>query len=155
MARREALLKLRKRLLSRRDGLRRLLAGELEGLKGTRTNPAGDAFDAAFDNGRDEVTSQLVEIESRELEQLERAIKQIERGNYGQCEACSKRIPVSRLNALPYSTLCISCQRDMEAAGGGRSGFGRSDWSRVIDADSRLADRSVSLADLEFDPSGR
>ena len=150
MARREALLKLRKRLLSRRDGLRRLLAGEIEGLKNHRSNPAGDAFDAAFDSGRDEVASQLVEIEGRELDLLDRAIRKIEQGTYGQCEACAKRIPLGRLNALPYSVFCIACQRAMEETGGPGGGAGR-DWSRAFDGHDSMADRHVSLADLEAD----
>lgn len=151
MARREAVIKLHKRLLSRRDGLRRMLAGEIEGLKNHRTNPAGDAFDAAFDSGRDEVASQLVEIEGRELDLLDRAIRKIEQGTYGLCEHCRKRIPVSRLNALPYSIFCIGCQREMESHGGGRGGLGRGDWSRVFEAQESMADRPVSLSDLEAD----
>ena len=37
------------------------------------------------------------------------------------CKSCAGKIPVGRLNALPYSTLCIECQREMEhypSAGG-------------------------------------
>jgi DnaK suppressor protein len=153
MARREALLKLHKRLLSRRTGLRRLLAGEIDSLKGHRASPAGDAFDAAFDSGRDEVTSQLVEIEGRELDLLERAIRKIEQGTYGHCENCEKRIPVARLNALPYSVLCIDCQREMERTGLGDRAGGRGDWSRV--EDDSLRDRNVSLNDLEIESAGR
>src|SRR5438128_6352961 len=140
MARREALLQLRKRLRSRRDGLRRLLAGEIEGLKNHRTNPAGDAFDAAFDSGRDEVASQLVEIEGRELELLDRAIRKIEQGTYGHCEQCTKRIPLARLNALPYSVYCIECQRELETSGSRNGGLGRGDWSRVLESEDPLRD---------------
>lgn len=155
MARREALLKLHKRLLSRRDGLRRLLAGELDSLKSHRANPAGDAFDAAFDSGRDEVASQLVEIEGQELDLLDRAIRKIEQGTYGHCENCEKRIPVARLNALPYSIKCIDCQRELEHRGRGGHGSGRGDWSRVLENDAALSDRAVNLNDLEMDmPTG-
>ena len=34
-------------------------------------------------------------------------------GNYGQCEVCSCRIPMARLDALPYATMCIGCQREI------------------------------------------
>jgi len=38
-------------------------------------------------------------------------------GTYGQCEVCSGRIPLVRLHALPYATMCIGCQRDLERSG--------------------------------------
>jgi DnaK suppressor protein len=38
-------------------------------------------------------------------------------GKYGQCEVCGGRIPMARLNALPYATMCIDCQRELERSG--------------------------------------
>jgi len=40
---------------------------------------------------------------------------------------CGGRIPMARLHALPYATMCIDCQRDLERTGGSASshrGFG-------------------------------
>ena len=55
------------------------------------------------------------------MRQIERAVAKIKNGTYGACEGCQTKIPVARLNALPYSTLCVKCQRDMEATpAGGR-----------------------------------
>jgi DnaK suppressor protein len=39
-------------------------------------------------------------------------------GDYGACEVCSKKIPMARLDALPYATMCIECQRELERNGG-------------------------------------
>ena len=39
-------------------------------------------------------------------------------GEYGVCEVCSKKIPMARLDALPYATMCIECQREIERNGG-------------------------------------
>src|SRR5258708_36856443 len=105
MARREALLRLHKSLLSRRSELRKRLGMELQDLGHTKQNStAGDSADAAFDSSGEELASQLAELESRELRQIERAIKSLKQGTYGLCEVCSSKIPVARLNALPYST---------------------------------------------------
>ena len=49
---------------------------------------------------------------------MERALRRLKTGTYGKCEACSTKIPVARLNALPYSTVCIKCQREIESEGG-------------------------------------
>ena len=74
MARREGLLRLHKRLVARRDALLKALAGELEDLSGTVMGDVtgGDAADAAFDTGSDEIASQLAELEARELKQIVR-----------------------------------------------------------------------------------
>jgi DnaK suppressor protein len=115
---------------------------------------SGDSADMAFESCGEEVSSQLAELESRELLQIERAIDRLKHGTYGACELCQKRIPVSRLNALPFSTTCIHCQREMEGAGGYAGGAGSADWERVSDVESRLREpREVNIADLEIDYS--
>src|ERR1700746_2207270 len=98
MARREALLRLHKSLMARRDDLRKRLGGELKDLRGLQTDAwSGDSADLAFDSGSEEVTSQLAELESRELSQIERALSRLKQGTYGVCEGCQKKIPVARL----------------------------------------------------------
>ena len=77
-------------------------------------NATGDSADAAFEHAGEELASQLAELEAKELAQVERALLRIKQGTYGVCEACATKIPVARLNALPYSTLCIKCQREAE-----------------------------------------
>lgn len=153
MARRDALLRLHKTLLTRAVALRKVLAGELADL---RLNAAatGDSADAAFDAGSEEIASQLAELESRELNQIERALTRMKQGNYGLCEFCQVRIPVARLNALPYSTTCVDCQREMERYPGLADRRGGVDWEKVSDAEShRDEPKDVDLADLEVDLS--
>ena len=153
MARREALLRLHKTLASRRDELRRRLGGEMKNLRNSNADPSGDAADLAFDSGNEEVASQLAELESRELRQIERAMAKLKRGTYGQCEACQKKIPVMRLNALPYSTMCIECQREAEVYGG-EGGRGGAAWDKVSDADVPLEEqKDVDISSIEMDLS--
>jgi len=56
---------------------------------------------------------------------------------------------MARLNALPYATLCIKCQRESEREGG--SGGGGVDWTRLVDMSGSDAD--VSINDIELDVS--
>src|SRR5271165_6805047 len=136
MARRDALLRLHKSLMARRDELRRRLGAELKDLRGFQTDASsGDSADLAFDSGNEEVTSQLAELESRELSQIERSLARLKQGTYGLCEGCQKKIPVARLNALPFSTTCIECAREMEMYGtwGGRGGAGN--WEKVSESE--------------------
>jgi DnaK suppressor protein len=153
MARRDALLRLHKSLTSRRDELRRRLGGELKDLRNFKSNDTGDSADAAFDSGSEEVSSQLAALEARELSQIERALARLKQGNFGVCEGCQKKIPVSRLNALPFSTTCIECQREMELYGTWGGGAG-GNWEKVSDTPAPLEDqREVDLSDIEMDIS--
>jgi DnaK suppressor protein len=153
MARRDALLRLHKSLVARRAELRKRLGGELEDLRNLKaTDPTGDSADAAFDSGSEEIASQLAELEARELSQIERALVRIKQGTYGLCEGCQTKIPVARLNALPYSTTCVKCQREMEMYGTWSADDGKGNWDKVSDADARLEDQpEIDLSDLEMD----
>lgn len=146
MARNDSILKMRDLLVKRRDALRRALAGDLSLLKQLREQGGSDVVDAALDAAQDEISSQLAEVESRELANIEVALERIKEGTYGLCDYCNQKIPLARLNALPYATSCIECQRMAE--NGGLGGRNDGDWSRVIDPGYSEAD--VSFSDLEI-----
>src|SRR5258706_2314448 len=133
MARKEAILRLHKTLLNRRSELLKRLGGDFEDLGRTRTmNNSGDSADAAFDAGSEEIASHLAELEARELNQIQRALHRLKGGHYGTCEICHRKISVERLNALPSSTTCVKCMREMESSEyGGSDRF--ADWDRVSD----------------------
>jgi RNA polymerase-binding transcription factor DksA len=38
-----------------------------------------------------------------------RALEKIDDGTYGLCDRCGASIPDERLEARPWSTLCVSC----------------------------------------------
>src|SRR5476651_2511428 len=113
MARSDALLRLHESLVARRTVLTRRLGGELKDLL-HRSGDTGDSADQAFESSGEEVSSQLAQVESRQLMQIDRSLERLKQGTYGDCEICQKKIPISRLNALPFSTTCIECKRDME-----------------------------------------
>jgi DnaK suppressor protein len=43
------------------------------------------------------------------LAQVEEALGRLRAGAYGICEGCGKPIPVARLDAVPYTKLCVDC----------------------------------------------
>ncbi len=147
--RKEAILNMHKVLIKRRDALRKALAGDLSLLKELRAQASGDLVDAALDSVQDEISSQLAEVESRELARIENALQRMREGQYGVCEACGCNIPLARLNALPYATLCIKCQREAEREG--VPGQADVDWSRLLDVNTQDADLSIN--DIEMDVS--
>lgn len=118
MGRKDAISNLREVLVRRRDALRKALAGDLSLLKELREQSGGDVVDFALDSAQDELSSQLAEVESRELAYIGNALEQMREGKYGKCEGCNSNIPLARLQALPYATVCINCQRELEKHGG-------------------------------------
>jgi DnaK suppressor protein len=145
ITRNDAIAHLRKVLIRRRDALRSALAGDLSLLKELRGQSRGDVADFALDAAQDEISSQLAEVESRELTNIETALERIREGNFGNCEQCDEAIPLARLQALPYATLCIGCQREAEKDGSRR---GANDWGRVLDSG---LDGDISFRDIELD----
>lgn len=149
MSRKEAILSLRQILVKRRDALRKALAGDLSLLKELREQTSGDMVDAALDSVQDEISSQMAEVESRELARIEYALERMRDGQFGICEGCGCGIPMARLNALPYATFCIKCQREAERQGA--SSAADVDWGRLLESSGGDADLSIN--DIELDVS--
>jgi DnaK suppressor protein len=149
MARRESLLRLHQGLQARRIELYRRLGLELRDLGKAATS--GDAADAAFDASGEELSSRLAELEARELRMIERALHKLKRGTYGSCELCQAKIPVARLNALPYSTLCIKCQREVEHSSDWEFNHTTGNWENVAEGEGMDDRRRFNISDLEVD----
>jgi DnaK suppressor protein len=127
MTRKETIKKLLVQLVRRRDALQRALEGDLSLLRELHQERTGDILDAAADTVQDELNSQLIEAESRELHAINDAIERMNRNAYGDCEGCGKPIPLTRLRAIPYATDCIDCRRKAESLSSGGV-----TWNRVF-----------------------
>jgi DnaK suppressor protein len=142
--------------MARRGEILKKLEEDLDNLRNFKgEDSTGDSADVAFEAGSDEMASHLAELDSRELTQIERALSRLKQGTYGLCEGCQGKIPVGRLNALPYTTLCIECQREMEQCPEyWESRRAESNWEKVYDSANHLDEpREVRLSDIEIDLS--
>ena len=101
----------RRKLLEERTRL----TGELERLR--------EALKSEVDADADEGDPDLIEREKnvalvsqleRKKEDVEAALRLIEKGKYGTCERCGKEIPTERLDVRPDATLCVGCQAEVE-----------------------------------------
>jgi DnaK suppressor protein len=137
MSRKEALSKLRQVLILRRDAMRRVLEGDLTALAELGIG-SGDLADAALDSAHEEVTSQMAEVEGRELVQIEEALQRFHDKSYGLCVECEKPVPLARLQALPYARFCIGCQIVSEkTSGGGWTGRSGQSYDQGIAANEQ------------------
>lgn len=158
MARRAALWRLANTLLARRAALSKRLSVELRNMRDYRTaESTGDSGDAAFGADIDDMSSRLAELEDRELCQIDRVLVRMKQGAYGICEGgsgnCQKKIPVSRLAVLPYTTLCIQCEREIERQPDPQNRWSASAWYRVADAEASRLERPI--AEIERDLSAK
>jgi DnaK suppressor protein len=144
MGRKETLNEMKAVLFQRREALRQALAGDDSLLRQMNQDSVGDVIDFASDSAFGELSSQLAEVASRELLNVEVALQLLAHGRYGVCEGCNQSIPVARLQALPYATTCIECQRQNESSGNSRS----HDWGRLLDRsdDYRLTDLDFNIS---------
>jgi DnaK suppressor protein len=145
MTRTQFLQQTQERLLRRRSALRAALAGDARAIANLHEECEGDEIDAALIAEQTELSSQMAEVESRELVQIERAIEKIQTGDYGRCESCEKAIAPLRLKYLPYATECIGCARREERRGEPEV-TGRKSVNRVA---SYLADEAQEVDEVE------
>ncbi len=78
--------------------------------------------DLGSDNFEQELTLSLVGSEKEVLDKIELALERIAEGSYGKCEDCGKKIPESRLEAIPYAAVCVQCAALHEQQGGSDEG---------------------------------
>lgn len=59
----------------------------------------------------------LIDNEKKLLNDIEEALERIDKGTYGVCHICGNEISEERLDFIPYTSLCINCQRSKEKEG--------------------------------------
>jgi DnaK suppressor protein len=45
----------------------------------------------------------------QELSDIDNALQRLDLGSYGVCASCSRPIPDSRLEVMPYAVICVDC----------------------------------------------
>lgn len=101
-------------LLKRRDEL------ELEMLQ-NRENlapPTSDEGGMVQQNVAREVQQSLTNIDADDLTRIDRALKDIADGSYGECGECGYAIPYERLKIEPQTERCVNCKGRWEQASG-------------------------------------
>jgi DnaK suppressor protein len=70
----------------------------------------GDFVDQASDDNEIHVNLKLLQTDAKLLRAIEAAIERIDHGTYGVCPSCDGDINVARLNAVPWTCVCIACK---------------------------------------------
>jgi len=114
----------RRRLIA----LQKRVGGDLSALEEEALRPVGGASagnlsdvpvhpaDLGTENFDEELDLALVENQEQLLAEIDDALARIERGTYGRCENCYRKISKERLEAVPYARYCLRCAKRLEGA---------------------------------------
>ena len=77
---------------------------------GHRDKPLqADSGEQAVQLQNDETLEVIGAAATAEIESIDEALQQLDRGLYGVCKQCDEAIPVERLRAIPYAVRCATC----------------------------------------------
>ncbi|MGA2176928.1 MAG: TraR/DksA C4-type zinc finger protein [Verrucomicrobiota bacterium] len=104
------LLELRERLLHQMSGLAKESAEEM-------TNYSLHMADSGTDNFDRDFALSLLSSDQDAIYEIEEALKRIEKNTYGICELTGKPIPLTRLDAIPWTRFTVEAQSQLERDG--------------------------------------
>jgi DnaK suppressor protein len=99
----EALLRKRGEILSAGGGVKPLQTTE-------NNSRQGDLADQASGNNEVHIQLKLKQTDAKILQAIEEALWRMEKGTYGVCRDCGEPIAPARLNAIPWTRVCITCK---------------------------------------------
>ena len=97
-------------------GRREELVDELARLTERPADPVGNlSFGKRIGDGTAEAverinTTAAARSVAASLAEVDRALAKLEKGSYGVCDDCGGRIPDERLDAVPWTALCVDCR---------------------------------------------
>jgi DnaK suppressor protein len=108
------LKKARETLETTRTQLLRHVQHDLQGVRDGTKDEGMDTYDLASDARDKEINLILGDRDREKVAAIDEALSRIEDGSYGVCENCESDISEARLEALPFTRLCINCQAERE-----------------------------------------
>ena len=105
---------IRKQLLAMREDLIKTVRKQQ--ISESAMQDTGDSVDEASRSIEKELLFELSDNERVTLDQIEAALRKIDKCTYGKCESCQTPIAKARLDALPFARYCIGCQSTSETA---------------------------------------
>ena len=104
----------RKRLASRQEELLRLVSKSEQDGREADDDSTQDIADKAASSYTKEFLFSQANNDRFILQLVQEALQRIENGNYGECVSCHGEVQQKRLDAVPWTRHCISCQEKQE-----------------------------------------
>ena len=75
----------------------------------------GDMADQASGNNEVHIHLRLKQTDAKILQAIDEALVRIDKGAFGLCRDCGEPIAEARLNAIPWTRVCITCKEKQKA----------------------------------------
>ena len=108
------LKKARETLEGMRGQLLRNVQSDLQEGREQTKDEGMDTYDIASDARDREISLILNDRDRDKALAIDDALARIDEGSYGVCDSCESDIAEARLEALPFTRLCVSCQAERE-----------------------------------------
>ncbi len=92
-----------------------LATGGVKPIQTDANSRQGDLADQASGNNEVHIHLKLKQTDAKILQAIEEALWRIEKGTYGVCRDCGEPIAEARLNAIPWTRVCITCKEKQSA----------------------------------------
>ena len=123
MLRKNELLEIKDILIEMKQEILQNLEERIKSNDMSEQREIGDIFDDADLEQSREFNLLLSTRERQKLDQIETALSKLSKGEYGYCEDCEETIPVGRLKAMPFATLCVKCKSERESLEGNATAY--------------------------------
>lgn len=102
-------------LVKKRDEI--IESGGIKPLQASMENNTrqGDMADQASGNNEVHIALKLKQTDAKILTAIEEALQRIDKGTYGVCRDCGNPIAEARLQAIPWTRVCITCKEKQQS----------------------------------------
>jgi DnaK suppressor protein len=104
----------KEKLVHQRETILRGIPPKMEASPPTGEPEGGDVCDIASSDRETELRLRLSEREREKLREIEEALERVDDGSFGICDKCGEKIPLGRLKAMPFTTVCVKCKSEEE-----------------------------------------
>ncbi|RXK02878.1 RNA polymerase-binding protein DksA [Halarcobacter bivalviorum] len=110
MANAKQIEELKNILLERKELITRNIQGSRDSIDSLKNSECNDEYDYAEVSSDSFKEGIIANQQIKELNEIEEALKRIDKGTYGICEMCDESIAIGRLRAKPFAKYCTPCR---------------------------------------------
>lgn len=114
MANKKQIEELKETLTQRLELIRNNIQESRDSIDSLKNSECNDEFDYAEVSSDSFKEGIIANQQVKELEEIESALKRIQKGTYGVCEMCDEAIALGRLRAKPFAKYCTPCREIYE-----------------------------------------
>jgi DnaK suppressor protein len=111
---RKRLEQFQKKLLQKQQELMHAVARNEQDGRAADEEATQDIADKATNSYTKEFLFHQSNADRNQLQLVNDALGRIREGTFGECATCGEELNLKRLEAVPWASLCISCQEKVE-----------------------------------------